>query len=415
MDNEDCLQFEGESGSLRFDPAQSYMISYGIDLGTEDDSLGELTASSAREVLNAFVSSGAIPKDNAQLFVVPENKKMCTIDGMRSSFCQQATKAGENGIFVFHFTGHGFRDQQSFGLAAADSSKNIDTLVKASDLNEWLKEANCEARKVFLIDSCYAGQLQNELKNYLKGDPATFMICGCAGNETTLAFHQLGYSSFSFFLSRSLEREVHHDDGDCIFPIQTVVDDLKILLSAFSSLLIQHSSSGEITTPLSSTPIFAVLGATCALKLRFAYLYDDTRSFPTLYSECEKWLSSVCEVDKPIDLLHERNLLTGRVLDAVICLIMMSIGSIQLHHSRHHSRHRSCSNPREESNLFVTALELCAEKLEDFVPDIKFSPCQIRYALKLYMSYLQLEHDCSCFQVLRSKINSDYDENAQVI
>ena len=37
MDNEDCLQFEGESGSLRFDPAQSYMISYGIDLGTEDD------------------------------------------------------------------------------------------------------------------------------------------------------------------------------------------------------------------------------------------------------------------------------------------------------------------------------------------------------------------------------------------
>ena len=114
-DDQDQTAFasSNQSESLRFDPAQSFMISYGIDRQTSANyshmGLGEPAASSAREVKKTFVDFGAIPEANAELFVASEQEEACTIAGMRRSFCQQARKAGKNGIFVLHFTGHGIK------------------------------------------------------------------------------------------------------------------------------------------------------------------------------------------------------------------------------------------------------------------------------------------------------------------
>ena len=143
------------------------MISYGIDRQTSANyshmGLGE---PADREVKKTFVDFGAIPEANAQLFVASEQEEACTNAGMRRSFCQQARKAGKNGIFVFHFTGHGIKFkgnkdlgeiEESMGLAPVDYSKTKDTLVTASHLKDWL--AKCEATKIFLIDSCYAESL----------------------------------------------------------------------------------------------------------------------------------------------------------------------------------------------------------------------------------------------------------------
>ena len=129
-------------------------------------------------------------------------------------------------------------------------------------------------------------------------------------------------------------------------------------------------------------------------------LYNDSQPRPDLHPDCLAWLDKKCEVGEPIDLLHKRELLSVRVLDAAVCSIMLSFASIQFLINQ---------KLRGEPNLFVRALFLCAQRLEEFVHNIDFSKSQILNALEFYRpirSGSNLEETDQCFQGLRSRITT---------
>ena len=417
---DDCIVItNGQTESLRFDPAQSYMISYGIDSQSCNKfsvkSLGKIASSSASEVLEAFVSSGAIPAANAELFVASKQLDECTQAGIRRSFCQQARKAGKNGIFVFHFTGHGVKfsidkESISMGLAPADFSMSKDTLITASILNDWLQESRCEATKIFLIDTCYAGRLVKALEAFATIS-RLYVMCGCAANESTIALGRLGYSTFSYFLSRSIDYNVYtiQDNArNCVFPMGDIYDDCKRLSLALSSLLVtvinhQALASCSIHAKLAYVDNFDagysdVQTDSSAGRLdSVARLYDSNRPAPILHDQCESWLSEKFEVGEPIDLLHRRNLLAGGVLDAAMCSMMYSIAAIQ-----------SLVNPqvtKQEPNMFVSALEHWADKIDQFIDIEPLSKSEIEAALVFYMAGIG-GADVRVFEGLMCKIAS---------
>ena len=112
---EECIQFE---------PAESYMVSYGIDLQTSPNykhkTLDPVAIADAEQVRTALVDVGAIRPENGVLHAASKQPGQCTLDGMKVSFQEQAKKVGQNGLFVFHFSGHGIMVKNKWGLAPAN-------------------------------------------------------------------------------------------------------------------------------------------------------------------------------------------------------------------------------------------------------------------------------------------------------
>ena len=96
---------------FQFSPTESRLVSYGIDKQTspkyEHKSLGKITLHDAEQVLKALVRVGAIEKENAHIYSSSGDPDRCTADGMKAAFQAKACEVGSNGIFVFHFSGHG--------------------------------------------------------------------------------------------------------------------------------------------------------------------------------------------------------------------------------------------------------------------------------------------------------------------
>ena len=407
------------SEHLRFDPAQSYMISYGIDYQSfprfAPKTLTSIAVSDANEVLHSFVSSGVIPAANARLLAASRKTDECTFDGMHQSFCKQARKAGKEGVFVFHFSGHGIklRDEE-WGLAPVDFDFTWDTYITARVLNGWLLEAGCEATKIFIFDSCYSGGLGKELTafSYVSG---LYVICACTANEASISMGSLGHSIFSYFLSKSIVSNVKQDG---LFPIKKVYSDCKSCSVALSSLLVVFDSSTGHVRAGTMQPVIAhfdlrsiVLQATGsssdqvdAAVGRFdgiVRLYDYGRPIHALHDKCVAWLNTKCDSGGPLEMLSKRKLLVGKVMDTVICSMMYSIASIQF-----------CYEPQvlcQEPNLFVSALIHCAAAIDFILKDIELSPRQVLYALAFYKSVLEENNsvDGRVFQDLISKVEAN--------
>ena len=213
---------------------------------------------------------------------------------------------------------------------------------------------------------------------------------GYPGTQSTRLFH---------FLLLSVETCPADSEGNCVLPINDIYQDCKRLSFALSSLLVgvkkdqrgimkahdQYSINPELAHfDEPSVRMDSVAGGWRETVLR---LYNDSQPRPDLHPDCLAWLDKKCEVGEPIDLLHKRELLSDRVLDAAVCSIMLSFASIQFLINQ---------KLRGEPNLFVRALFLCAQRLEEFVD---FSKSQILNALEFYIrSGSNLEETDQCFQ-----------------
>ena len=92
---EECIQFE---------PAESYMVSYGIDLQTSPkykyNTLSPLTIADAEQVLTALVDVGAFRRENGVLYAASKQPEQCTFDGMKVGFQEQAKKVSRCSSYV---------------------------------------------------------------------------------------------------------------------------------------------------------------------------------------------------------------------------------------------------------------------------------------------------------------------------
>lgn len=218
LHEEDC---DGKSecdtttpSSISFDPSQSYMVSYGVDVQTNPKftanmSLSSIAVRDATKIRDVLVQTGIIPASNAHLYTASTDLESCKISGIKRSFQECARKVGPNGLFVFHFSGHGVKHKihtkKVWSLAPVDFKQ--DTSLTADVFGKWFQEAECKAKHILLfLDCCHAGGIATKLSRFsslpVKGN--LFMFAACTANEETLVIGALKHSIFTYFLSQAI-------------------------------------------------------------------------------------------------------------------------------------------------------------------------------------------------------------------
>ena len=397
---------------LSFNPLESYLVCYGIDLQTSPNysnhTLPPTTVAGTQQLMDALVNTGMIPKSNTSLYAASKDIEQCKIRGMKRVFQDCARKVGQNGIFVFVFSGHGIKIQNSeWALAPADFDyTQYATFLTSHALGQWLSEVNCNAmHTLFILDCCYTGGIASTLTEFsdlpVKGSLS--VLSACTANQSSVIIASLGASIFTFFLSHAISTLCKSGKPNSVeFPLKTIFSECHVCSKALSSLIITSSETNGIRV-METEPTVAVVYPNSEIAAKgerrnriesdfsevkgFQYaheLYDHTSGAPLLPVD-EKTRSMIRVWHSPNGPLHElnkRHLLRGQLLNAALCSMMHSIATIELSCDASHSK-------VTEVNFSITAFIQVATALSEIVKDLVI-PNHIFFQSWLY--YLKALH-----------------------
>ena len=433
-DSETCIQSECDAttpASISFDPSQSYMVSYGVDVQTNPKFLANMSLSSiavrdATKIRDILVQTGIIPASNAHLYAASSNLESCKISGIKRSFQECVRKVGPNGLFVFHFSGHGVEHnihrKKVWTLAPVDFNYKQDTLLTADVFGRWFREAECKAKHIlFFLDCCHAGGIATKLSRFsnlpVKG--TLFVLSACTANEETLVIGALKHSIFTYFLSQAILKLCGKTPGE--IPLKAIFSECHACSKAFSSLMIMYDDASEDITIKRMQPQMAVITPQ-SLRVesdgrinRFQYameLHDRSKPSLTLEDKTIAHINSWVSPDGPLCELDKRSLLLdGRVLDAAICSMMYSVATIELSCDKTHERVR---NP----NLSIIAFLQVAAALDTIREDLEVSEKTFFMAWMFYREVLK-SNGVNVYQFFKlyrklSKDSSFYDPGQRV-
>ena len=345
-----------------FDPQQTFMIAYAIDDQTSPRfshrTLSAATVSDAYQVCTAFIDKMVVPKENVKLFTASKDPDLCTIDGMKRSFLEQARRVGTKGLFLFHFSGHGIKVGNEWGLAPSDFDYTDVTYLSAPILSHWLAEAGCQAPWVlFTLDCCYAGGLGEELTaRDVELRPGLYVLSACTAFETSLIIGPLGHSIFAYFLAYAI-RVLKFPPGK--LPVSQIFKECGALCTALSSLLISYSPSyglkfgtmqpelryfdpqhsvakwvAESLKPVELGPVHAKPGRYSFVTKYYQSYGERGLQRHQLSELCLMWLESIADYKSPLGEIAKRGILRDEILRAAVCSLMWSVASIQVEEDR---------------------------------------------------------------------------------
>ena len=375
---------------VEFDTTQSHLVGFAIDYQSHEKmqakSLGRSVVNDATLVSKTFVEIGAVPEGNATIHVASQNTRDCTFEGMKLCFIDAAKAVTAEGMFVFHFCGHGVRLRDQWGLAPSDFDRSDRTLVTASVLNDWLAEASCKAKHVlFALDCCYAGGIGHALTSVIL-HRSLFVVSACTANETSYAISTLGHSMFSYFFADAMRKKTSDPRK---LPLYNILTECHTCCMALSSLLVKYEAPGKVSS-CRIDPEMTFTGGARANNddetdgvpefSRFLYVtkhYDLEAPVLPLHAETKRWLKSIVEC---ITILRDRNLLKDKLLKTAVCSIMMSFASYQLAFQRD-----TVSHP----NTFITAFLNMASFFDIHCPDVDVTIDHFKYGWGFYDYVLQ--------------------------
>ncbi len=413
--------------SLQYDPSQTFMVAYGIDKQIDPrfskKTLSSVTVLDAHQVCMALIDQNVLPKDNVRLFAASKDLDMCTIEGIKDSFQAAAKMTGKNGILFFHFSGHGIKVGNEWGLAPADFDYSRSTFLSGDMLNSWLNEVDCQSLyAVISLDCCYAGGFANELiacdLNLRSG---TYVLSACTAFETSLVIGPLGHSVYAYFLAYAI-RVMSFASGT--IPIHKIFEECSILCRSLTSFLVCYSSDFGLSIKamqpvlkyfdVNSLPSNRLLDSispglpkedvTASLlsvdRYTFVTQYFTRMNFQIgeLCSLCLDWLGSMTEDGKCLKEIASRGLLQDEILNAVICLMMWSFASIQFVDDR--------ENVHKASN-FLLAFLYTATAL-DSLYHVRLTHDHMEQSLEFYLGVVEENKvDVSELQQLRKEVNRE--------
>ena len=375
---------------VEFDTTQSHLVGFAIDYQSHEKmqakSLGRSVVNDATLVSKTFVEIGAVPEGNAMIHVASQSPRDCTFEGMKVCFIDAAKAVKAEGMFVFHFCGHGIRLRDQWGLAPSDFDRSDRTLVTASVLNDWLAEASCKAKHVlFALDCCYAGGIGHALTSVIL-HRSLFVVSACTANETSYAVSTLGHSMFSYFFADATRKKTSDPRK---LPLYNILTECHTCCIALSSLFVKYEAPGKVSSCRIDPEMTFTGGARADNDdetdgvpefSRFLYVtkhYDLEGPVLPLHAETKRWLKSIVEY---ITILRDRNLLKDKLLKTAVCSIMMSFASYQLAFQRD-----TVSHP----NTFITAFLSMASFFDIHCPDVDVTIDHFKYGWGFYDYVLQ--------------------------
>ena len=365
---------------LHFDTSQSYSVSYGLRL-SENQGSDQLCRSveGARRVSSALVDRGVILAGNSLLFLQSRRSDawQCTFEGMEWSFKEQAKNVGEDGIFVFIFSGHGSQRHRAL-ILGRDSDR---TCVTAAVLSRWLREAGCKAKCIlFVINCCYAGEIAEatvkEADNFVaSGASRLHVMAACSANEEAVTVPSLGCSTYCYFLSHAIQR-ARFPPGQ--FPVKTIHETCKRLTVALTSLLITSQEDGGELVPHTMHPqlthstlhhvVMELSGegkeqtdAKITHFVRIMGMYDSSKPRIPLADRSVAWI----EGTQPALTVLKEGLtdLDSHTLAAILLSMLYSVAHLQI---------ASDPSTAVSANLFLTAYRYVASLVTTIFQDVEF-------------------------------------------
>ena len=331
---------------FHFEPSESAIVSIGIDEQSSPSfkhkSLGATAVDDANQMLRAFVRSGTIEKRNSHLFSSSGDPESCSAEGMKTTFQTYAKEVGQNGLFVFHFSGHGIKVRNDmWGLAPMDFDYSTNTYITASILSQWMNEIECKAKYILItLDCCYAGGIGRELTAHtsVQRSENLFVLSACTANEKSLVLGSLGHSIFTYFLSVFILK-CSAEQG--VLPIKKIFQECQICCECLSSLVVSYSEEEGLLKSKLMQPQLAVRNIVSdnddfpdSAINRFEQvqkLYSRPGRIEPLDDKCMAYLESLKDFSTgPLAQLKKRGLFHGRVIVTAFCSIMYSIASIEL-------------------------------------------------------------------------------------
>ena len=262
-----------------------------------------------QKVQNAIRETDLVSAKNCRLYAASSSEENCSFVGLKTTFIKAAEEVKDNGIFFFHFTGHGVKPNNDFGIAPMDYDNTHDKCITAATLKEWLKKAESNAAYVVItLDSCYSGGIAETITRG-SDEPSPLhefqVITSCRVGETSFTIESIGSTIFSHFLSYVIKTTCRSG----YYPIQTIYERCQKLSKALSSLFIEHGNFGpfEKTTKVvwKSTPFSELVddlndepkqGAMTNNKSPFSYpiISHCTEGTEELHHVSSNWLLKSC-------------------------------------------------------------------------------------------------------------------------
>lgn len=340
--------------SLEFDPHQTRMIAFGIDKHRYHPKPRNLFSNVSKDVhliCGAFVDRGVLHKENVVSFVSSNDGEKCSFASMKRILCEQAKKTGRKGLFIVYYAGHGMKvANDRWTLVPMDLNPNdSSTFLTAEVLGEWIRESECKARVLCILDCCYSGAVAHDLMGACSGACAVSVsvIASCRMFDTDLALGPLQHTVFAYFFAYALRKMVAPPpDSNCKLPLASIFEECKACCQALSSLYWKYDSRFDSVMSGTMCPQYEhsavdlsteemTDGSECDHELLWIQRFFKPRLFTKRkqpHMQCLKWLEVLSDPKTgPLRELAERQLLLkAEVLRSVVCTIMHSIASIQL-------------------------------------------------------------------------------------
>lgn len=374
-ENDYVLVSNTPESSLSFNPASSYMISFGIDVQTHPSfkakSLGNTVKLDALELTFTLVKNYHLEK--FEVNCASDDNENCTHAGIRKRLEESVRQVGDEGLLVVFFGGHGINDSNTeWALAPSDFDHTPKTCLTSAMLNECFNSPDSKAKHIIIIlDCCFSGIMATDLMKdlTLNNAPALsniYVIAAGTDQESSLAVGTLRHSIFSYFLKYALVQKCPRSTliPPGSLPLREVFEECRSCCDALSSLVLSiDKNTKELkldkTTPSLSyfNPVLregvseeGVEEVDAAAAERLSFIMElmqkhRCKPSPSLHIETFQWLSSIVKVmPSPLFILDEKGLLddssdNGRVLKAVISLIMQSIALIEYVNNKETAAH----------------------------------------------------------------------------
>lgn len=389
-------------GAFHFNPSESFAVGFGIDKQTSPQfkhkSLTHITVDDAKQVLDSFVAVGAVCSKNAHLFSASKQPSNCTAQGVKEVFQTFASQVGPDGLFLFHFSGHGIKVRNDmWGLAPMDFDYSTATYITAEVLSKWLNEIQCKAKYILItLDCCYAGGIGKELTGQadVRRGVNLYVLSACTANETSLVLGSLGHSIFTYFLSHFVLK-LSKDRGH--LPMREIFSECQACCECLSSLLVTYSEESGLQLKVMQ-PQFAVRNIVsddkeevdAAVPIgRFQdilKLYNQALKIHPLDDKSLAYLDSLRDIpDGPLFQLERRGLLTGKVILSVICSIVYSLASIEVACDSNLAKVKNL-------NLSITAFMQAASAIDMIHHDVEFDGLTFFLSWQFYKEVMRRNH-----------------------
>ena len=389
-----------DNESLEFQPSQSKLLAFTVQSCKWEKAKRLFNINNdAFTVAKALNEKGVIPLIGCHVYGDNNSggPQWCTFDNIKELFQKYASEVGDQGIFIFFFSGHGKCDEQGkfIGLVPEDYDGTANTrCITRNTFREWLKLSDCKAKYVLLIiNSCYAGGFCNGNSSTLepsKGPPDSdpplvYCMFSSASKETSIAFHILGSSVYCYYLRKAISK-VDFSQGS--LPIKAISDHCSKNTHDITNILHTYTQkNGKLThkvqTPNTMVTKLEHLSLIHQDQAEKVEVFTAEHEPPQLVKECLDWIEE-CKAESGSLYQLNNELWKDRcTVDTVLCFMLRSITCVQL------SR-MPCQQHATIATIafFDTVYRVVADTLKKY-SELKFEKSEYLMALEEYKDCLK--------------------------